>query len=122
MTENPCRDLGCPAACCRNIVGHMPVSETFFLKAFPNAVRIDSTSEEYLRQKVKDREHGVYYFNERGWTYFAVSGSCPNLSEDFNCRIHGETFYPKACINMIVKSVPCLDSQEIYKANLIWKG
>lgn len=115
--RNPCHDLGCLAECCRNIVGRIPVSENYFLKSFPEAVKIDSTSKEDLKQKVRDQAGGVYYFVDRGLTHFSVSGVCPNLGEDFNCKIHDETFYPDACSRFVVKSMSCLDAREIYKAS-----
>lgn len=93
----------------------MPGRSEFFRKAFPEA--LPTGSEEELKQKVKNQEHGVYYFEERGWIYFSVSGNCPNLTEDLSCKIHGERFYPRACINMIIKSLKCRDAQGVFKVN-----
>jgi len=114
---NPCRELGCPAACCRNIHGQMPVSKEFFLKAFPDAWEVFSEKETV--EKIKNQEHGVYCFPDRGWIYFSISGDCPNLREDLSCLIHGSRFYPRFCTNMGVKSIDCYDSQEIFKLNSI---
>lgn len=115
--RNPCYDLGCAAECCRNTIGRMPLSESFFLKAFPEAFKIDSTTEEDLKQKIRDQDPGVFYFIDHDWTYFSVSGVCPNLAEDINCKIHSETFYPHACARFVVKSMSCIDAREIYKAS-----
>ena len=113
--RNTCRELGCPAACCRNIHGQVAGSKEFFLKAFPYACEV--TPEEDLIGKIKNEEHGVYYFFERGWVYFAISGNCPNLTKNLNCNIHENRFYPNFCTNMVVNSLECRDSREIHKIN-----
>lgn len=112
MTErNLCKEAACPAACCKNLTGRIPGSESFFLKAFPHAIPLNS--EEELKEKVKKRETGVYYFSERSWIYFSIGGNCPNLLPDYNCKIHGERFYPKACLNMLIGSEDCHKAQEL---------
>lgn len=118
MTErNSCTESGCPAACCRNISGETAGRSKFFLEAFPDAQQVGS--EEELTDKLIKQEHGVYYVESRGWTFFAVSGNCPNLSPDFSCKIHEEKYYPKPCINMLVSSSSCARSQELYTSNLV---
>lgn len=74
-------------------------------------------NEEELSFKIKNQEAGVYYFEDRSWVYFAVSGVCPNLGEDLDCKIHGERFYPRACINMIVGSDSCEDARILFPIN-----
>jgi len=114
--KNVCLDANCPAACCRNIHGHMPSSEEFFLKMFPGAIPLTSGSETVA--KIKNQEAGVYYFAERSHIYFSISGDCPNLMQDLGCAKHGKRFYPSFCTNMKSGSIECLDSREIYKLNL----
>jgi hypothetical protein len=116
MSErNLCRELGCQGACCRNIHGQLASSTEYFLKMFPEATPVSSTEE--TLEKIKKQEHGVYYYPERGWVYFSVSGDCPNLKEDLSCRVHGQRFYPSFCNNMVFKSIECGDSQQIFKLN-----
>ncbi|QQG41303.1 MAG: hypothetical protein HYV90_03975 [Candidatus Woesebacteria bacterium] len=116
MERNPCTAIGCPAACCRNISGQVAGRSRFFLEAFPNAQPV--RSEEELTDKLKKQEHGVYYVESRGWTYFAISGNCPNLMPNFSCGIHEEKYYPKPCINMEFNSGPCIRSKNIYNGLL----
>lgn len=117
MTErNLCAENGCPAACCRNIHGHVAGRAEYFLKAFPNAQKVESVRE--LTEKIKSQELGAYFFEERGWTYFAISGDCPNLLPDFSCKIHEEKFYPKPCVNMRFNGDSCASSQDLYVSNL----
>lgn len=113
---NLCRRAGCPAACCRNMYGDIPGSVDFFKQAFPDAEKL--ASEKELLQKVKNQEWGIYYFCERGHVYFSISGDCSNLNTDLSCKIHGERFYPRACINMLVNTDKCNETKEKYKTNL----
>jgi hypothetical protein len=118
--RNSCRDLGCPAACCRNIHGQVAGSKEFFLKAFPDAFEV--TPEEDLIGKIKNEEHGVYFYVRNGWVYFSISGNCPNLTENLDCACHSSRFYPNFCRGMKVDSLECYDSREIFKVNsLVWK-
>lgn len=66
-------------------------------------------------EKIKKQEYGVYYYFERSWIYFSVSGDCPNLRQDLSCRVHGQRFYPSFCTNMTVKSIECSNAQQIFK-------
>jgi hypothetical protein len=109
LERNPCKEMGCPAACCKNIAGHVKGRVDFFKRAFPGAIALESV--DAVRQKIAHQEHGVYYFEERGRIDFAVSGNCPNLSADNSCNIHGQRFYPMFCFDMIVKSMECSDAQ-----------
>ncbi len=113
---NPCTEIGCPAACCRNISGETAGRSRFFLEAFPEAKPV--SSEDELADKLKNQEHGVYYIESRGWTYFAISGNCPNLMPDFTCKIHDEKYYPKPCVNMRVSGDSCKRSQDLYVSDL----
>lgn len=117
MERNLCKESNCPAACCRNIEGHLPTSDERFLQAFPDAKLVEEV--DILKQKIETQERGVFYTRWRGWIYFSISGVCPNLNEDFSCKIHGERFYPRACVNMLVESAECEDAKEIYKLKLI---
>jgi hypothetical protein len=115
--RNLCRELGCQGACCRNIHGQLASSTEYFLKMFPEAAPVSSMAE--ALEKIKKQEHGVYYYPERGWIYFSVSGDCPNLKDDLSCRVHGQRFYPSFCTNMTFGSIGCSDSQQIFKLNSI---
>lgn len=114
--RNICHELRCPAACCRNVSGEVAVRKEFFLKAFPTANEVGSKKE--LELKIENQELGVYYYSDSWWTYFAISGSCPNLLPDMSCGIHDKPYYPPFCRNMIVASEGCELSKEIYEINL----
>lgn len=116
MERNVCKEIGCPAACCRNIYGQAAGRSEFFRKAFPMATGTESIDE--LKMKIKNRESGVYYHENRGWVYFAISGDCPNLDSDVGCKIHGRNFYPKMCANLVFGGSECHTSQQVYKVNL----
>jgi Fe-S-cluster containining protein len=113
--RNPCKDSGCPASCCRNIAGHVFGSTEFFLKAYPNAIRLNSEDE--VRDRIRRQEFGVYYFEDRGRVDFSVSGDCPNLMDDNSCNIHGQRFYPRACLNMVFGSMACGESKIKHQIN-----
>jgi hypothetical protein len=114
--RNICHDLGCKGICCGNDYGYVPVSKEWFLKAFPRATEVHS--EEDTLEKIQKGINGVYYFADRGWLYFSISGICPNLSEDSECRIHNQRFLPRFCVNMIPDSAECHEAQRIYEKNL----
>jgi hypothetical protein len=115
--RNSCREVGCPAACCRNIHGQLASSTEYFLKMFPDATPVSSM--EKTLEKIIKQEDGVYYYSERSWIYFSVSGDCPNLNGDLSCRAHGQRFYPSFCTNMVFKSIECNDSQQVFNLNSV---
>jgi hypothetical protein len=113
--RNLCLETGCKAACCRNMRGYLTGGKEFFQKLFPDSIEV-STGQETI-QKITNQEPGVYFYTERGRVYFSISGDCPNLDEDFNCKKHGKRFYPGFCSNMVFGSVSCQDAKEILKLN-----
>jgi hypothetical protein len=114
--RNLCHEAGCVNECCNNIYGDIAGRAEFFLKAFPNATKIEEGTIDKLKEKIKNREIGVYYYEERGWVNFAISGPCPNISND-GCSVHKERFYPRACVNMERGSKGCFESRELYAIN-----
>jgi Fe-S-cluster containining protein len=120
MTEiNRCHEQNCPAACCRNIYGYLPGTENYFLKVFPEATPV--SDEGQLIENVKSHKSGVYYFADRSWLYFSVSGDCPNLDDTMNCKIHNSGSYLAACRNMVTGSEECEKSQSAHRKNLIYE-
>ena len=113
--RNLCHERGCPVACCRNVHGEFAARADFFKKAFPQAKRVNSKEE--LLPKVRDQELGVYFFEDQSWIYFSISGDCPNLTQDLNCRVHGQRYHPAFCRNMIIDSGQCEEARELYTIN-----
>lgn len=110
VERNPCHELGCPVACCRNIYSDYAVGEEWFKKAFPEAIKVGSSEE--LEGKKDPRRQNVYYYPHSGWIHFTVNGPCPNLDGNLNCRIHEERFFPNLCRKMIPDSDDCHDIQK----------
>lgn len=115
MTENPCVESGCQASCCGNIRGRTEGSADKFKQAFPTAQSVATIDE--LSQKVRNREQGVFYSEKGGTTYFTVSGACPNLLPNNDCRIHEKRYYPQACMNMVMGSVDCQQARDLFVIN-----
>jgi hypothetical protein len=118
MERNPCHDLGCHGVCCQNVEGQYAASETWFLKSFPEAVRVNSMEE--LEEKKNPTETGVYYHIRHpnaGWVDFLINGSCPNRDGNGSCVIHQERYYPNACKNVIPGSPECHRCQAVQRVN-----
>jgi hypothetical protein len=112
---NPCRERGCQAACCRNIKAHAAVSESFFKKAFPTAIKVNS--EDDLVDNIRHRKGRVEYTIDRGWVYYSISGDCPHLDPNLGCDIHETSFYPKPCTNMEIGKRGCRESMQTFNIN-----
>lgn len=109
MERNFCKESGCPAVCCRDFNGNFPQDTDLFLRVFPEAHEVEDAGA--LFKKMKDKEPGAFYYMGEDWMYFAVNGNCPNLGEDKSCRIHGESYYPKACLNFLFDGDKCRDAR-----------
>lgn len=113
-----CVESGCQAACCRNISGQMATTKEFFLNAFPMAELVDSPNT--VIQKIVNHEEGVYYsILNNWWISFAISGVCPNLDSNFNCRIHESRYYQNVCKNMKNGSEDCIRAMEISRSGIL---
>jgi len=98
----------------------LPGSVNHFLKIFPSALPVPTEDE--LIKNIISHKSGVYYFTDRSWLYFSVSGICPNLNQEMNCNVHNSNYYLAACRNMTPESEECAKSQLAFKKNLQFCG
>lgn len=100
--ENICHQLGCPAACCRDVL--MVVTKDEINSCFPRAkqVRLSEMDELWSSE-----QYGVYWCWDPLSQGFAIRivGECPNLTNDLSCGIY--SYRPKACADTPVGSSYC---------------
>lgn len=82
--RNICKELGCPALCCRNI--GIETREGDFLNCFPESAEI--TRVEYAN--LAKFPNGVYYLYDYendlpNWVIGIIKGPCPKLTQEGDC-------------------------------------
>jgi Fe-S-cluster containining protein len=96
--RNLCVESGCQAACCFNKFLFYRGTVT---DSFPQAKEVSYGD-------LDDMEFpGVYYTKFVARFLVRIVGKCPNLEEDFNCKIH--EVKPEACGNFEKDGKKCLD-------------
>lgn len=99
--RNLCHELGCPAACCRDI--YMEYSGDI-TEHFPEAKMVDYYDLDEMGAP------GVYYIKYQSKLLIRIVGKCPNLGEDFSCKIYDHR--PAACENFEIGNKLCLNKRK----------
>ncbi len=105
MEVNKCSESGCKAHCCSN-VGFFTNKEEMQEK-FPDALNLNDRE---VYQRFNNEERGVYYMEWGRYSQnvdVAIVGKCPNLGDDFNCKIYNSR--PFQCELMKLGGQSCTD-------------
>ena len=104
MTErNPCREIGCPASCCHDLTLWIRTTKEGLAQLFENPIEIKKS------QFDEQTEKGLYFCQEQDRLKIRIIGPCPNLGDDFYCKIYPKR--PIGCRRLLIGSSECSRSR-----------